>query len=480
MNHLGSTFGIGHRAIGAALPRDASDADPSPRHNGSDRLARKLVDATLRSAGVRIAGMFVAFLVGVQLARYLGPAQYGIYGTVIATMTMLLIPAQIAAPQMATREISVSIATRAFDKAQGAMLWMALTVLLASIIVASAGALICAISATNSDGSTNAYYAGFIGLPLLALGNLGAAMLRGLHRVVEAQIFDVLLRPAIAAVLLFAAAAALGGLGAPTALAIQALASFAALGFCGALVWSRTPSEVKAAKPTARWRDWAMSAAPMTGTELLRALDGQYAVLLFSALASPQEIGIFRVALSIAGFAAFASTLVNVVVMPYVAQLHAVGDRTRLQMLASGAAFAKFASVLLLMIALAIGGEPLIALTFGDSYLTSWRPLILICSAYAIEGFFGSTATILNMTGLEYAVTRAYAAGLLVGIAVTLSLYGFFGTTAAAIAMIVSEGVKGVLLWTLAREKLGIDAAATSAISRAAPELRRLLTVSKC
>jgi hypothetical protein len=43
-----------------------------------ESLGRKLIDATVGSAGVRLAGIAVTFLIGVQLARYLGPAGYGI------------------------------------------------------------------------------------------------------------------------------------------------------------------------------------------------------------------------------------------------------------------------------------------------------------------------------------------------------------------------------------------------------------------
>jgi len=432
-----------------------------------DRLARKLVVATLGSLWVRLAGMFVSLLVGVQMARYLGPAEYGSYGTMMAVVTMLMVPAQFGMPQLATRDISIFVTKGAMDDAKGAMIWFTAAVFGISGVFALAGIAGCLIWAAEAKESLAlTCYWGLASIPLLTLGNLGVAMMRGFHRVVAAQIFDALVRPAIIAVLLFVALAAFGRLDASGAMAVQMIAAAATLGLCAWSLWRLTPRELKRAKTVARWRAWAASAVPMTGTELLRALDGQYAVLIFGALASLHDVGIFRLALTVSGLIGLPSTLVNLVVMPYVAQLYASSDTKRLQLIASGSAFAMFASTLIVTIALVLVGKPVIALVFGNTFRDSWLPLVVISVAYTIHGFFGSGTVILNMTGHERAVTRAHAAGLAVGIGLTLALYGLCGTSAAAIAMVASEIVKGGILWNVARNKLSLDSAAISAIRR--------------
>jgi hypothetical protein len=79
-----------------------------------ESLGRKLIGATVGSAGVRLAGMAVTFLVGVQLARYLGPAGYGIYGSVMAVVTLLAVAARNLRPQKRARsEHSAAPARRA-------------------------------------------------------------------------------------------------------------------------------------------------------------------------------------------------------------------------------------------------------------------------------------------------------------------------------------------------------------------------------
>ena len=77
--------------------------------NLADRqsLGRKLIGATVGGAGVRVLGTAMSFFVGVQLARSLGPTGYGKYGTIMAVVSLLLVPAQLALPVLATRDISV-------------------------------------------------------------------------------------------------------------------------------------------------------------------------------------------------------------------------------------------------------------------------------------------------------------------------------------------------------------------------------------
>ena len=113
--------------------------------------------------------------------------------------------------------------------------------------------------------------------------------------------------------------------------------------------------------------------------------------------------------------------------------------------------------------AIALFGEPLLALVFGDAYRPAFWPLVLIGLAFSVNGFFGSTTTLLNMCGNERAVTLAYATGLGFGAALTMLLVGKFGILSAGLGTIASEIVKGSIMWTVAVRSMTIDTAATSA-----------------
>ena len=430
---------------------------------GSDSLAGKLVKATLGSAGVRIVGMALIFLVGVQLARYLGPAGYGIYGTVMAVVSILLVPAQLGLPQLIARDIPVAIVERDFAKVKGALIWFTVAVLIASIAMVAVG--IAGSFFTIGQSFGGAYYWGLALVPLIALSNLGAGALRGFHHVVGAQYYEALVRPATLACLLLLVSSYSGGLSTAAALALQALATLVALAMC---IWhvlricmNCGVSNVAAATQPS---GWIKSAVPMAGTEMIRVLEAQYPVLLIGLLASIVDVGHFRVALSAAGFFGLPASLINVVVMSYVATMHAQGDRARLQLLATGSAVVMLASTLALTAAIYLFGAELIALFFGEAFRSAWPVLVSLAIAYTVNAFFGSATAILNMTGQERVVVIAYVSGLVVGIALTLALLSPLGIVGAGVAAIASELVKGTIMWFAAVRRLGIDTAATSII----------------
>lgn len=195
----------------------------------------------------------------------------------------------------------------------------------------------------------------------------------------------------------------------------------------------------------------------MLVTELLRVVDGQYAILLFGVLAVLSDVGVFRVALALVAFVGLPSTLINLVVMSFVVKLRVEGDQRRLQLLAASSALAIFISTTLLTILLYIFGKPLIAILFGQEYESAWLPLILMSFAYTVSGFFGSATTILNMSGQERTVTSVHLFSPVAGCALTLALFHNFGVASAAIAMIIVELLKGVWMAYAAKSQLGLS-----------------------
>jgi O-antigen/teichoic acid export membrane protein len=423
--------------------------------SNKDSLSRKLVEATLGGAGVRIAGMGLTFLVGVQLARQLGPEGYGVYGTVMAIVAILMVPAQLGLTNLATRDVSVAMTKGSNDNAKGALVWFSLSTCAASLIVCAIGILIL-VRQTHPASLNAAYLWGLACIPALSLCNLGVAFLRGFRRVLTAQVYDALFRPLLFAGLLFAATISVG-LDPATALAMQTGAAVLTLVFTAHKLHSIVSPEIVRAKAAAHWRNWSHTALSMAGTEVVRALEGQYAVLLFGLLASLSEVGVFRVAVATVGFVCLPSTLINLIVAPFIAQLYEDADLYRLQMVANGAVSVTFLSACIATIASASTGDIALALVFGESYRNAWAPLTLLSLGYAVNGFFGSTATILNMTGHEKTVTSSYALGVGIGIMACLCLFPVIGVNSAGVALILSEIVKGTMMRRVAIGRLGVD-----------------------
>jgi O-antigen/teichoic acid export membrane protein len=214
-------------------------------------LGRKLIEATVGSAGVQVLGMALTFFVGVQLARGLGPTGYGKYGTVMAVVTLLLVPAQMALPLLATRDVSVFASQRAHGEIKGVLVWFTLYILISSALINALGLAGYRLwFGVSSPDWTRLYFWGFATLPVLALGNLGAGVLRGLQRVSVSQSYDALVRPALFAMLLFIGIKSAGEFDAERAMEMQALAAALSLGLCAINIWFVLSPQTRRAAPS--------------------------------------------------------------------------------------------------------------------------------------------------------------------------------------------------------------------------------------
>jgi len=247
------------------------------------------------------------------------------------------------------------------------------------------------------------------------------------------------------------------GFDAATAVALQGLTALCALGVCVWLFGKSTPSGWKTARAPDKAAGWTRTAASMSATEIMRVLDGQYPILLLGSIAAQHDVGVFRVALSIATFVGLPASLINVIVMPHLAELHARGDRGRLQLVAAGAALFAFSSILVAAVVVALFGDRIVGLAFGNAFSGAWASLVVMSGSYLVAGFFGSAAMILNMCGAEKTVTAVYTAGPIIGFSVAMGLYPHLGMLAAAVGPLVAEAVKGAWMYFAARRKLGID-----------------------
>ena len=81
--------------------------------------ARQLIEAATGSFGLSIANMLATILATVLLARILGVTDYGTYAFVVATVTLLAVPAVLGADRLVIRDVAVYSHTDSFGLARG-------------------------------------------------------------------------------------------------------------------------------------------------------------------------------------------------------------------------------------------------------------------------------------------------------------------------------------------------------------------------
>lgn len=422
-------------------------------------LGRRLALATVSSGGIWAAGTVATFGVGVMLARRLGPAGYGVYGTALAVVTLLAVPAQLGLPLLATREVSVARTHGRPEDAAALGWWFTATIVAASILLAG-GLLLAAVTLPFAPTLKPALIAAAGLLPALALSGLANGLLRGQERVVASQFLDVLIRPVAFAGILLAVP---GTLAVSTAIGAQTAAA-SAIALLGLVLFFHALPRVQR-RGARRLRAWVAAALPMTLLEAMRAVDGSYAVLIAGYWASIADAGLLRVALASAGFVTIPISLLTIVTAPFLAKAHAAGDKLRLERIVGGTALVMTLAVGLATLAVAIGGPWIIPLAFGTSFTGAYWPLLLLCLNQLLAAATGPAVMLLSMTGHERAVARAFVVSVLAAVIAALLLTPLFGVIGTAASTMFATAIRGVMLNRVARRTLGIPPSLLGAIA---------------
>lgn len=428
-----------------------------------------LVRSGSGSLAIKLASGGLTFGLAVLLARALGPAGYGVYAYVFALVSLLAVPAERGLPHLVVRETARALFRAQWGLMRGVWRWAALAagvLSLAVVVLGSAAAWSLAGRLTDAQLATVAW--GLALVPLIALGNLAGAALRGLGGVLLGQLPEHLLRPAG---FLLSAAAVLywgrGGLTPDEAMGLHAAAAAAALGAGAWLLARRRPEPLAhAATPQYQARRWSAAAVPLALIAGMHLVHQQTDILILGLFTDSERVGIYRVAAQAAAVVGFGLQAINMVVAPQFARLHAAGDTARLQRLVTSSARVILLLTLPAVLLLALLGGPVIRFVFGAEYAAGHVALAILAAGQLCSAAFGSVAFLLNMTGYERDTARGLALAVAANVVLNLLLIPSLGMEGAALATAVTLASWNLLLWRATRARLGIDSTALGARPR--------------
>ena len=441
-------------------------------------LAHRLVGATIGSAGIWAAGTLATLAIGVLLARPLGPEGYGVYGTALAIVSLLGVPATFGLPLLATRELAAAQARGDVAALAGHRRWFPRLVLVSAIVTAAAllgGLAVLGHLIAPHVRMTLACAALLV--PGLALCALGSAMLRGLGEVVAGQALDVLARP----LLFLAGLAAIHGFATEFtpegAVAVQAVTS--AVVAIGGFWWlgRQWSTDVRTTRPAPELRRWGASAWPLALADGFRVLEGAYGVLLVSALSTTFEAGLLRVALASLALCTAPISLQNLIVAPYLSEAYAQQRMGQVQRIAAGSAL-----FMTMTVGAATLGFALIDLSHGT--VGQAQRLIGIAMALgAASGFAAQMGFVQLLNPSPRAMLHGGAAVAAAGNLLAVAPLGIWGVIAGfALASfgygLARPGFSAAASIAVGPERQGAVAGAVSSIAGASIALPPILAVA--
>ncbi|HVF36697.1 MAG TPA: oligosaccharide flippase family protein [Sphingomicrobium sp.] len=417
-----------------------------------------LAGASFWSMVARIVGMAVTLLVGIQLARYLGPRQLGIFAILTSVTLILSIVAQLGLSALATREASVAWSERDWGRLRGVLRSFPTIVAAAGIVLGLMFAVAMQwVPGIDQEFRSGAWWAG-AGVPMFALIGLYAAQLSAVDRMVAGQSIEALWRPAILAGLLLLAGLLIpGSIDASLALALNFGAMSVALASAALLLHRSVPTEARRYPPERHVRQWVHAALPLGVSHVLRQYEVNYALLILGLIASPFETGIFRVALSCAALLGVPLLVAHSSVGPLLARAFAASNYSALQSVLTNAARALFLINLLAFLLLLLVGQWLIATLFGAVYTPAWAPLLLLSAALLALSFTGGGFVLLGVSGEERPLMRCHLASAILGSLLAIVATYYYGAIGGAGATLVGALLYNILVWAVLRWKFGLD-----------------------
>lgn len=408
---------------------------------------------------VRVMAVGSTFLCSVLLARTLGVENFGIYSYVLAVVSLLALPAQAGMPTLVLRETARAKALTDWSRMKGIWLWSGFAVLSISIVVYFV-VILMKTTLFKEDMSGFEYSILSLGLLmslLVAMGNVRGAALRGLGLIIQGQLPESLVRPFLFATLILITVWFNIDLDPTYAMALHLVAATIAFLFGAWLLFKARPKELKKTKPIFQSKAWLFTILPLAMMTGMQSLSGQVDILMLGFLSTVSNVGIYKVVVSGAALAVFGLQVVSMVITPRIASAYAKENYNDMQRVASIGSLLSFVMTIPVVTIFYHFGAEILNFVYGSEYVIGYRALFIIAVGQAINAFFGSSISILTMSGNENFVIKGMLLSVITNIVLNIVLIPKFGINGAAIGVAVSLLVWNLYLWSSIKKQINID-----------------------
>ncbi len=424
--------------------------------------------STLIGSGVvQLGGMAFTILLGVQLARILGPVNYGVYGVAMAFVSLLGAPAQAGLPIFATREAARAAADGSRTNLNTLFKWFVPRVLFFSVGTCLISlSCIFLVDASWFAGHITVIISSGLLIVFLSMSAVFSALLRGVGANVLGQSLDLVVKPACTAALVFAVYSATRTLQVGSALTLQLLATGMCVAAAAAIFLARARGQAQRDQKYDPGK-WRRVTSAFTAHSLLAVLNGNYPVIIAGLVAAATDVGVLRVALSASALLALPGSIANIATLPIVARQSAEGDRAAVATTLGHTTLAAVATTAIGLLIVILFGRPLIGILFGKAYLEAYLPLLILGFANLLVVCFGIAGSYLNMTGREMIVVKAFGISVPIGLLSSLILGKIFGISGVAAGAVIMNATWHFYVFVIHRAEVRVPLFVGSAIKHA-------------
>lgn len=431
--------------------------------NPTTQAAEVNVSRTLAKSGsmsfiMNVAGVAIALLVQIILARELGAVHYGYYSYVMTVVTFLVFPANLGFDTSIVRFVASYRANHLWGEIKGLLRRANQLSLSVSALIMTAGIGIATFAFRDMPEELKAtFIAGMLAIPLMSLTTLRQSSLLALKEVMYAQLPEKIMRPVLCIVLLYVYNYAFHTkAGASGAMAFFVTAMLLSYAFGAWVLHRKIAPLTKSFVHKFQTKQWvAVSVSLMVNAGMYLIL-GQLNVVMVGIVHGTYESGIFSAAVRIATMVSFAITSMNMIAAPMLSEHYAKRNFRQMQRICTLSARSGFAFAGVVFLIIVCFGDWILGL-FGDEFKAGSLALIVLSASHLAHAFCGQCGTVMNMTGQQKTSTNILIVSTVLKVALNLLLIPGLGMVGAALANLVSAMVCYASMVVVVRNRLHIQ-----------------------
>ena len=379
-------------------------------------------------------------MISVLFARQLGPEDFGVYAMAMSVIGLLSTVVTFGLPMLIVRQVAIYVESEQWGLLKGIIYRSYQLPTLSAVLVVVVLGLVIFVFMPPIWHVVSVL--GLIMLPFLALNQIRASILRGLHWVVLADVPELLFRPLLVLIMIGVSLVFIkvehGG---QWAIGIQLIATFLSFLLGVWLLKHRVPRHLVNTVAQFENKIWLAAGVTFLGVALVSAAEGQVALLLLGSMAGAKYAGLYQAAFQLVTPIIFGLMAVNMALQSKLAAAWSAGDKQQAQRLVTEAAR------LSLLVALMCGGVLLwfaeeCLVLFGNTYKEAALALRILVIGQLFNAAAGSCGIVLSMTGHQREVLRGVALALIVNFALCLLLIPHWSIVGAAVA-----ASSGLVVW---------------------------------
>jgi O-antigen/teichoic acid export membrane protein len=409
------------------------------------------------SFAAKLVGAGLLFFAQVLLARLLGVSQYGIYAYALSWMTVLAIIAKMGFETSLLRFLPEYSVKRQWSLFRGVIRFSFTIVGLVAAGIFIIGHVLLFFLRSHLDANLLlSLRIMLLVLPLFAWTAIRQSCLRGVKRIVHAEVPESILRPLVLAAAAWIFSKSLLSFSAAWAWLCQFIAVFFSFLYGTFLLSKALPDEYKQHASETRRAQWIKVSSPMLLMNSMNIIMAQASIVILGFYQPTTEVALFSASIRIVILATFALLAVNSIAAPLISELYYADKKNVLQSLLRNAAAAIAAITIVAGLFLFFCGRWILGL-FGSEFLDAYILLQILLVGFIVKSLAGPASYVLNLTGHQNLTAKAMLIAVIISLLLNFILIPRFGAVGAAMASSITMIIWNVTLLVLNVRIVGIN-----------------------